>query len=195
MQALDEQIEQLEALLFDDRPHDNAVQRRSFELRKSLVQLRRVVLPMREVINALLESCLAIQGNRLNVMTKKVTSWAAIIAVPTAITGFYRQNLPYPGFATTPGLITSSLLIVVGSVGLYILFKRKRLAAARIASSVRFRPLTMCSRGLRIRLTPSGLRLPIALPSARTLLTCLAAPPIASIGGVPRMVIVGGADS
>ncbi len=25
---------------------------------------------------------------------KKVTSWAAIIAVPTAITGFYRQNLP-----------------------------------------------------------------------------------------------------
>jgi magnesium transporter len=25
-----------------------------------------------------------------------VTSWAAIIAVPTAITGFYGQNLAYP---------------------------------------------------------------------------------------------------
>jgi magnesium transporter len=165
VQALDEQIEQLEDLLFDDRPHDNAVQRRSFELRKSLVQLRRVVLPMREVVNALmrrdlhivsdemtpyfqdvydhvlratewteslrdlvttiLETHLTIQGNRLNVITKKVTSWAAIIAVPTAITGFYGQNLPYPGFAKTPGLIVSSLLIVVGSVGLYFLFKRK----------------------------------------------------------------------
>jgi magnesium transporter len=165
VQALDEQIEQLEDLLFDQRPHDDAVQRRSFELRKSLVQLRRVVLPMREVVNALmrrdlhivndemtpyfqdvydhvlrasewteslrdlvttiLETHLTIQGNRLNVITKKVTSWAAIIAVPTAITGFYGQNLPYPGFAKTSGLISSSLLIAVGSIGLYFLFKRK----------------------------------------------------------------------
>ena len=36
---------------------------------------------------------------------KKVTSWAAIIAVPTAITGFYGQNLPYPGFATRLGCV------------------------------------------------------------------------------------------
>jgi magnesium transporter len=28
-----------------------------------------------------------------------VTSWAAIIAVPTAITGFYGQNLPTPAQA------------------------------------------------------------------------------------------------
>jgi magnesium transporter len=54
-----------------------------------------------------------------------VTSWAAIIAVPTAITGFYGQNLPYPGFARTSGLVVSCLLIVVISTGLYIAFKRK----------------------------------------------------------------------
>jgi magnesium transporter len=47
VQSLDDQIEQLEDLLFDDRPRDKDVQRRSFELRKSLVHLRRVVLPMR----------------------------------------------------------------------------------------------------------------------------------------------------
>lgn len=35
---------------------------------------------------------------------KKVTSWAAIIAVPTAIPGFYGQNLPYPGFGTYLGV-------------------------------------------------------------------------------------------
>uniref|UniRef100_UPI003566EC97 magnesium transporter CorA family protein n=1 Tax=Paraconexibacter sp. TaxID=2949640 RepID=UPI003566EC97 len=51
---LDSEIEGLEDLLFDDRPHDTEVQRRSFELRKSLVRLRRVVLPMREVVNALM---------------------------------------------------------------------------------------------------------------------------------------------
>ena len=165
VQSLDDEIEQLEDLLFDDRPHDRDVQRRSFELRKSLVHLRRVVLPMREVLNTLMrrdvglvpdeltphfqdvydqvlratewteslrdlvativETNLTIQGNRLNIITKKVTSWAAIIAVPTAITGFYGQNLPYPGFGDESGFVTSSALIVALSGGLYVAFKRK----------------------------------------------------------------------
>ena len=51
VQALDNEIDGLEDLLFDDRPHDADVQRRSFELRKSLVRVRRVVLPMREMVN------------------------------------------------------------------------------------------------------------------------------------------------
>ena len=129
------------------------------------MKLRRVVLPMREVVNTLmrrdidlvpeemvpyyqdvydhvlrasewteslrdlvttiLETNLTIQGNRLNVITKKVTSWAAIIAVPTAITGFYGQNLPYPGFAQASGFFTSSALIVTLSGGLYVAFKRR----------------------------------------------------------------------
>jgi magnesium transporter len=71
------------------------------------------------------ETNLTIQGNRLNIITKKVTSWAAIIAVPTAITGFYGQNLPYPGFANISGFIASTLLIVGLSVGLFVVFKRK----------------------------------------------------------------------
>jgi magnesium transporter len=165
VQTLDDEIETLEDLLFDDRRPDLAVQRRSFELRKSLVQLRRVVLPMREVVNSLmrrdlhivdeamapyyqdvydhvlratewteslrdlvttiLETNLTIQGNRLNVITKQVTSWAAIIAVPTAITGFYGQNVPFPGFAQAHGFIASSVLIVVLSGLLYIVFRRK----------------------------------------------------------------------
>jgi len=165
VQALDDQIDGLEDLLFDGPPHDNAVQRRSFELRKSLVRLRHVVLPMREVVNTLmrrgahlvppemapyyqdlydhvlratewtdslrdlvatiLETNLTIQGNRLNIITKQVTSWAAIIAVPTAITGFYGQNLPFPGFANNAGFITSTILIAVLSFGLFLIFKRK----------------------------------------------------------------------
>lgn len=165
VQALDEEIESLEDLLFDDRPRATDVQRRSFELRKSLVRLRRVVLPMREVVNTLMrrdlhlvheemqpyfqdlydhvlratewteslrdlvativETHLTIQGNRLNVITKKVTSWAAIIAVPTAVTGYYGQNLPYPGFDRHSGFVTSSVLIVALSAALYLVFRRK----------------------------------------------------------------------
>ncbi len=164
VQSLDEEIEELEDLLFDERTPDADLQRRSFELRKSLVLLRRVVLPMREVVNSLmrrdlrvvsdemtpyyqdvydhvlratewteslrdlvstiLETNLTLQGNRLNVITKKVTSWAAIIAVPTAITGWYGQNIPYPGFGSTIGLLTSLSLIVFISGGLYVTFRR-----------------------------------------------------------------------
>src|SRR5262249_14662157 len=39
-QALDDQLEALEDLLFEDRPADWEMQRRTFELRKSLVRLR-----------------------------------------------------------------------------------------------------------------------------------------------------------
>jgi magnesium transporter len=45
------------------------------------------VMSLRDLVTTILETNLTIQGNRLNVITKKVTSWAAIIAVPTAITG------------------------------------------------------------------------------------------------------------
>lgn len=166
VQSLDTEIEALEDLLFQtSRPHEAEVQRRSFELRKSLVLLRRLVLPMREVVNSLmrrdlqvvdqamapyyqdvydhvmratdwteslrdlvttiLETNIAIQGNRMNLAMKKVTSWAAIIAVPTAITGFYGQNLPYPGFAAHWGFWFSSALIVVISLLLYWSFRRR----------------------------------------------------------------------
>src|SRR6266487_1249539 len=119
VQSLDDCVEQIEDRLFDDIPHNMEVQRRSFQLRKSLVLLRRVVIPMREVVNAvmrrdlhvvgddlvpyyqdvydhvlraaewndslrdlvtsILETNVTIQGSRLNIITKKVTGWAAII--------------------------------------------------------------------------------------------------------------------
>jgi magnesium transporter len=165
VQSLDDSVEMLEDQLFSDVPQDLQVQRRSFELRKSLVLLRRIVIPMREVVNALmrrdlhvvtdelmpyyqdiydhvlrasewteslrdlvnsiLETNLTIQGNRLNVITKKVTSWAAIIAVPTFITGFYGMNVPYPGFSRQVGFAASIAIMVIAGLVLYIVFKRK----------------------------------------------------------------------
>jgi len=44
-------------------------------------------LPPPGVSISLRETNLTIQGNRLSIITKKVTSWAAIVAVSTAITG------------------------------------------------------------------------------------------------------------
>ena len=66
-----------------------------------------------------------IQSNRLNVITKKVTSWAAIIAVPTLITGYYGMNVEYPGFGTHWGVIVSTAIMIGAAILLYFVFRRK----------------------------------------------------------------------
>ena len=80
---------------------------------------------LRDLVTSVLETTLTIQGNRLNVITKKVISWAAIIAVPTAITGSYGQNVPYPGFSEHSGLYVSTVVIIAFSALPYVLFRRK----------------------------------------------------------------------
>jgi magnesium transporter len=165
VQSMDDSIEELEDQLFEDLPRDLQVQRRSFQLRKSLVLLRRIVTPMSEVVGELmrhdmsvvgddlmpyyqgvydqalraaewtdslrdlvtsiLETNLVIQGNRLNVITKKVTGWAAIIAIPTLITGFFGMNVPYPGFGERAGLTAAVATIPVAALVLYLIFRRK----------------------------------------------------------------------
>ena len=165
VQALDEEIDATEEEMFSDTASDTSVQRHNFALRKSLVGVRKYLLPMTEVATALLrgdlhltdermtpyfqdvydhvrraieqtdamrdllgtmlETRLSVRSNRLNVITKQVTSWAAIFAVPTAITGFYGQNVPYPGSQEHAGFLASTIIIVVVSVGLYAIFRRK----------------------------------------------------------------------
>src|SRR6202007_2813552 len=80
--------------------------------------------PPRDLFTTILETNLTIQGNRMNVITKKVTSWAAIIAVPTFITGFYGMNVPYPGFSNHVGLVVATSIMVGSGVLLYWIFRR-----------------------------------------------------------------------
>ena len=95
----------------------------------AIAELERLLEQARDQLDPatvqVLETNLAIQGNRLNVITKKVTSWAAIIAVPTAVTGFYGQNVPYPGYGQWYGFVTSTLVTLLLALGFYVTFKRK----------------------------------------------------------------------
>jgi magnesium transporter len=166
VRALDDSIEQVEGLLFEeDRPHPAEVQRRAYGLRRVLLKLRHLVVPMqevvtgmmrwesreaerdalpylqdvyalalraaewtetqRELVTAILDSTLTVQSNQLNLIMKRVTGWAAIIAVPTAITGFYGMNVPFPGFGTAIGFVVAVTALVLTSVGLYVLFKQR----------------------------------------------------------------------
>jgi magnesium transporter len=79
---------------------------------------------LRELVTAIVETNFSLRDYRQNLIVKKVSSWAAIIAVPALITGYYGMNVPYPGSGQISGVIWSTLLILGVSTGLYFIFKR-----------------------------------------------------------------------
>ena len=80
---------------------------------------------LRDLVATIVETNLSLRDYRQNQVMKKVTSWAAIIAVPTLITGFYGMNVPYPGFARHAGFNISILLMIALSGALYATFRKK----------------------------------------------------------------------
>jgi len=167
--AVDEMEEDLFSTATDAAGDPRDAQLRSFTNRKSLVRLRRVTQPMRELITGAMrheendatpvppplmpyyqdlydhvlrvadsieglrdlittiyETRLALYDHALNTVTRQLAAWAAIIAVPTAVTGFYGQNIPYPGFGRTSGYITSTALWVSISILLYVMFRKRK---------------------------------------------------------------------
>jgi magnesium transporter len=165
-QQLDDVVDSLEDGLFDQAGPGQHMQRRTYQVRRNLVDLRRIAVPMRDVVGTLIrtlhdgsasaeltaafddlydhavhaqewtdslrdmlttifETNLSLADARLNTVMKKLTGWAAIIAVPTAITGFFGQNVDYPGIDTWAGFVVSAVLIVTGAGVLFLMFKRR----------------------------------------------------------------------
>lgn len=169
LETLDDKAESLEDDLFSGPEGESHVRRHSLTLRKNLLRLRKVAVPMREVLLSLirsnqdengprlddvmlpyyqdvydhvlrvtewsdtlrdviattLDTQASLQNNRLNVTVQRLTGWAAIIAVPTLITGFYGENVPFPGFGHRLGLVASLVLIVLATSAVYLNFRRR----------------------------------------------------------------------
>ncbi len=79
----------------------------------------------REQLQNVFAASMSQQDVQMNVVMKKLTAWAGIIAVPTAITGFFGQNIPYPGFQQQSGFWFSSIVILAAMFGLFFGFKRR----------------------------------------------------------------------
>jgi magnesium transporter len=80
---------------------------------------------LRDLVSTIVETNLSLRDYRQNLVMKKVTSWAAIIAVPTLVTGYYGMNVPYPGAGDTWGVVASTALAVGLSGALFVLFRRR----------------------------------------------------------------------
>ena len=80
---------------------------------------------LRDLISTIVETNISLRDYRQNQVMKKVTSWAAIVAVPTLVSGYYGMNVPYPGEGTTWGVVVSAVLMLGLSGGLYGLFRKR----------------------------------------------------------------------
>lgn len=60
-----------------------------------------------------------------NTDMRKIAAWAAVIAVPTAVTGFFGMNVPYPGFGQMAGVVIAVTVQVVVAAALFVLFRRR----------------------------------------------------------------------
>jgi magnesium transporter len=78
---------------------------------------------LRETLASVFDTSLALNDVRMNETMKKLTGWAAIIAVPTLITGFVGMNVAFPLAGTPAGFWLYFLIMLISALGLYALFR------------------------------------------------------------------------
>jgi magnesium transporter len=153
-QVLAEQVDpQTRGTIFELKKHLLLFRRGAGPLREGLDALQRRTLPvvtptlepyyrdvydhvlratdfadnLRDILTSALDVHLSAVGNRLNEVMKVLTSWAAIILVPTLIAGIYGMNFVHmPELRWRYGYLYSLTLMGASALALYRAFKRKK---------------------------------------------------------------------
>ncbi|OGN50187.1 MAG: magnesium transporter [Caulobacterales bacterium RIFOXYB1_FULL_67_16] len=80
-----------------------------------------------EILTSVFEVANLLEQQRQGVITRKLASWAALLAVPTAIAGIYGMNFDFmPELHWRYGYPLAMGVIAVVCLGLYITFKRTK---------------------------------------------------------------------
>ena len=115
-------------LLRFDIPHIPADTRPYFrDVYDHIMRLNESIDAQRELLTSALEAHLSLMTVAQNEHMKRITAWAAMIAVPTMIAGIYGMNFEgMPELHWRYGYMFSLVAMVVSCLGLYIGFKRSR---------------------------------------------------------------------
>ena len=80
---------------------------------------------LRDVLSSVFEFSSLLEQQRTGAITRQLASWAAILAVPTAIAGIYGMNFTHMPELNSPwGYPAVMLVIGAACLGLYMRFKR-----------------------------------------------------------------------
>jgi len=115
-------------LLRFDIPHIPADTRPYFrDVYDHIIRLNESIDAQRELLTSALEAHLSLMTVAQNEHMKRITAWAAMIAVPTMIAGVYGMNFSnIPELQWKYGYYLSLVVMAVASLALYIGFKRSR---------------------------------------------------------------------
>ncbi|MFA6553502.1 MAG: magnesium transporter CorA family protein [Patescibacteria group bacterium] len=89
-------------------------------------QLSEMVTTYRDILTSAIEIHLTAISNNLNVIMKKVTSWGALILVPSLIAGIFGMNFQHIPTLDSPAGFYVSLIVMVISVSALAVYFRKR---------------------------------------------------------------------
>lgn len=124
-------VDQIRDSLLDDSAVD--LRKRFREIQADLVRTNERIETFRVLLDGALATHAAIVSQRQTevalgqtVQAKKISSWAAILYIPSMIGAIYGMNFTHmPELHWTLGYPAALLVMVGGSVALYIVFKRK----------------------------------------------------------------------
>jgi len=109
-----------------DSPHIPEATRPYFrDVYDHVLRLNETIDMQRELLTTALEAHLSLMSVAQNEHMKRITAWAAMIAVPTMIAGIYGMNFTnMPELAWSYGYYASLAVMAVASVGLFVGFRR-----------------------------------------------------------------------
>lgn len=108
----------------DEHDIDPKVRRYLRDLHDRVLRVTEPTEAFRDMLSDILVVNLTLISVRQNDQTKKISAWAAILIVPTIITGIYGMNFEYiPELSWWFGYPLALALMVSISVGLYAIFK------------------------------------------------------------------------
>jgi magnesium transporter len=115
-------------LLRFDIPHIPADTRPYFrDVYDHIIRLNESIDAQRELLTSALEAHLSLMTVAQNEHMKRITAWAAMIAVPTMIAGIYGMNFAnIPELQWKYGYYIALVSMLVASLALYVGFKRSR---------------------------------------------------------------------
>jgi magnesium transporter len=109
----------------DERPIDPEVKRYLRNIHDHVLRESEQIESFRERLSGILNVNLSLIGVRQNDQNKRISAWAAIVAVPTVIAGIYGMNFAYmPELEWPLGYPLALGVMVLICVVLYVAFKR-----------------------------------------------------------------------
>jgi len=165
LEDVGDEVEDAVAAEENGQAPDHDLSRRIFRIRQQVVRFRRLVAPMREAVDLILETPtittpplvpyyrdvldhvirtleltdnvrdlltsarelqLAQASNRLNVVMKQLSAWAAIILIPTLIAGIYGMNFRHmPELGWAGGYPFALVLMAGAAFALFLAFRKR----------------------------------------------------------------------